>query len=291
MVGGVHENMKAWEPEEDRLIIELLATIGPRWSKIVKALPGRTISSIRNRWQRIDKGLKMREEGHESKNRCNICGQPKRGHVCFEKIRRDAEQSQAENDAVLNEVLPLDVSDMLPPGDGGEASGASDSVADEDHEGEPSEAADGGGGDDDDRLDVSMLVAQVNRQDTSESASMDVAPTRSTAVDASTQTDPDMAGFDSDDDDTEAPDVPIVCRIKSGPRICKELGFDDAAAVDLADCAPPLDDFGVIPVSQSRYNSTRSVRSESEVALTSTLPPLSSAGKRSRTASFGDAIP
>ena len=68
MPGGAHEHMKAWEPEEDRMIIELLASLGPRWSKICKALPGRSISSIRNRWQRIDKGRKLREEVCENEH-------------------------------------------------------------------------------------------------------------------------------------------------------------------------------------------------------------------------------
>ena len=47
------ENVKAWEPEEDRLIIELLSTLGPRWNQIKSRIPHRSVSSIRNRWQRI----------------------------------------------------------------------------------------------------------------------------------------------------------------------------------------------------------------------------------------------
>merc|ERR1719265_1154128 len=60
--------------------------LGPMWSKIVKQLPGRTVSSVRNRWQRIEKGRKQREAGIVSKNRCHACGQPKRGHVCLAKL-------------------------------------------------------------------------------------------------------------------------------------------------------------------------------------------------------------
>ena len=59
MPGGVHGHMRAWDPEEDRLIIEMLSQHGPRWAKIVKELPGRTISSVRNRWQRIDRGRRI----------------------------------------------------------------------------------------------------------------------------------------------------------------------------------------------------------------------------------------
>ena len=168
MPGGAHENMKAWEPEEDHIIMEMHAAEGPKWKSIVKRLPGRTVrsrsaqrrspshhpyypspsrawrrrsqplaavvgrharpssvsagrepaayarvahgprssashrspigrpsarrpslqvSSVRNRWQRIEKGRKLREEGQELKNRCHACGQPKRGHICYAKMR------------------------------------------------------------------------------------------------------------------------------------------------------------------------------------------------------------
>jgi len=86
MPGGAHENMKAWAPEEDHIILEMHASEGPKWSKIVQRLPGRTVSSVRNRWQRIEKGRKLREAGKESKNRCHSCGQLKRGHVCYAKM-------------------------------------------------------------------------------------------------------------------------------------------------------------------------------------------------------------
>ena len=51
---------------------------------------GRSVSSVRNRWQRIEKGRKLREAGHASKNRCQRCGAPKRGHVCLAKLDQRA---------------------------------------------------------------------------------------------------------------------------------------------------------------------------------------------------------
>ncbi|EOD07964.1 hypothetical protein EMIHUDRAFT_217991 [Emiliania huxleyi CCMP1516] len=101
MTGGVHEHMRAWEPEEDRTILRLLGELGPKWSRIVLSLPGacaplasrkhrRSVSSVRNRWQRIEKGRKLREAGHASKNRCQRCGAPKRGHVCLAKLDQRA---------------------------------------------------------------------------------------------------------------------------------------------------------------------------------------------------------
>lgn len=86
MPGGKHENMQAWSPEEDTIILEMHTELGPSWSKIVQRLPGRTVSSVRNRWQRIEKGRKQREAGVPSKNRCHACGLPKRGHVCLAKL-------------------------------------------------------------------------------------------------------------------------------------------------------------------------------------------------------------
>ena len=80
-------NCQAWAPEEDHIILEMHKAEGPKWSKIVQRLPNRTVSSVRNRWQRIEKGRKLREDGVESKNRCHACGLPKRGHVCYAKMR------------------------------------------------------------------------------------------------------------------------------------------------------------------------------------------------------------
>jgi len=282
MPGGVHENMKAWEPEEDRIIIELLGELGPRWSKIVKALPGRSISSIRNRWQRIDKGRKLRDEGHQSKNRCNICGEPKRGHVCFEKIRQAATQRQEENDEGLAEVLP-DLSDMMP-----EEVEQSSEVA-----GQSGVAASACDDDDDDTLDVSELVAQVERRASEMDVSMSSPPPPPAVqmVDAATQVS-DAEDEDEDEDPMEsmvAPTLPIVRRLKSGSRICNELGFHDAAAASTdVQLAAPLEEIGIIPVSESRQDSSRSAHSESELLMPSRLPSLLSPLEQRR--SFGDAI-
>lgn len=88
--------MRVWAPEEDRLIIEMLAQHGSRWAKIVKELPGRTISSVRNRWQRIDRGRRITQSGKVSKNRCQWCGQPKRGHLCFARMQPQPSEVKEE---------------------------------------------------------------------------------------------------------------------------------------------------------------------------------------------------
>lgn len=93
--------MRAWEPEEDQTIIELLDKFGPKWSKIVQQLPGRSVSSVRNRWQRIEKGRKLRMAGQESKNRCQQCGEPKRGHVCMARLKNRGLNGQSAEEAAL----------------------------------------------------------------------------------------------------------------------------------------------------------------------------------------------
>ena len=123
MPGGAHGHAKQWEPEEDLLIIEYHAKLGPKWKDIAERLPGRSVrvpecgaplavlcrrrvrhtppggdhthalpshatqvASVRNRHQRIEKGRKLREDGFETKNRCHRCGEPRRGHTCKAKL-------------------------------------------------------------------------------------------------------------------------------------------------------------------------------------------------------------
>eukprot|EP00966_Prymnesium_polylepis_P088077 2038090-Prymnesium_polylepis.1 len=69
----------------------MLEELGPKWSNIVQALPGRSVSSVRNRWPRIEKGRKLRMNGMDSKNRCQQCGEPKRGHVCLAWLKNRGE--------------------------------------------------------------------------------------------------------------------------------------------------------------------------------------------------------
>ena len=69
--------MEAWRPDEDRELQRLIHAVGTRWHVIQRDMPHRTISSIRNRYSRMQKGLTT-----VSKNRCKACGRPKRGHTC-----------------------------------------------------------------------------------------------------------------------------------------------------------------------------------------------------------------
>ena len=73
--------MRAWEPEEDALILKLVGEVGTKWKTINKSLVNRTTASVRNRYARIKRGEKLIEEGAALKNRCHACGEIKRGHV------------------------------------------------------------------------------------------------------------------------------------------------------------------------------------------------------------------
>ena len=85
MPGGKHENMKTWSKEEDYIIIDGVKLHGHQWRIIVRNLPGRSVSSTRNRFNRIEQGRMMRETGTRGRNMCHFCWQPKKGHICTAK--------------------------------------------------------------------------------------------------------------------------------------------------------------------------------------------------------------
>lgn len=78
--------MQAWSPEEDHLIIDGVKMHGHQWRLIVQQLPGRSVSSTRNRFNRIEKGRHMQEEGKRGRNLCHACWLPKKGHICTKKM-------------------------------------------------------------------------------------------------------------------------------------------------------------------------------------------------------------
>jgi len=53
--GSAH-GRSVWTAEEDRIICEGMATFGCKWRRIAAKLPGRSDSSVRNRWSRICEG-------------------------------------------------------------------------------------------------------------------------------------------------------------------------------------------------------------------------------------------
>lgn len=64
---GEQHQRHAWSADEDRIIVEGVQRLGCKWREIAKFLPGRTDSSIRNRWMRLQKEkFHARRSGDES---------------------------------------------------------------------------------------------------------------------------------------------------------------------------------------------------------------------------------
>merc|ERR1719262_1898608 len=87
--GGRHESMRIFGPEEAKLVHELVEAHAPRWTYIAKLVSEkmnqpRTAASIRNYYKRFQASKKIAEVHSDTKklNRCQLCGQIKRGHVC-----------------------------------------------------------------------------------------------------------------------------------------------------------------------------------------------------------------
>jgi hypothetical protein len=74
--------MEIWTGEENTFLLDLIDRHGTSWTTIRKAFPTRSISSIRNRYQRIVNGIKKK-----GRNRCLKCGMVKRGHICGGVVR------------------------------------------------------------------------------------------------------------------------------------------------------------------------------------------------------------
>lgn len=110
---------KPWDSAEDEIIIEIVAEArdnalaeGKRYTfpkeRIQEVLRSRgwerTLPMIRNRHQRLEKGLTLPPE--KFKNMCRKCNVPQRGHIC--KMGSAAKRARNDN-------LPLSRDDKPPP--------------------------------------------------------------------------------------------------------------------------------------------------------------------------------
>jgi len=78
--------MRGFNADEDSKLSDLFMQHGPRWKQIAQDLSEqmgseRTAAMVRNRWLRVEKGKKEASEG-KARNKCGLCGQVKKGHVC-----------------------------------------------------------------------------------------------------------------------------------------------------------------------------------------------------------------
>jgi len=86
------KGQRKWTIREDIAIIALSKKIGNKWNTISEHLENRTSTSIRNRWQRLQRAEKIKNGGYiidrngkrvdKFYNNCTKCLKPLRGHVC-----------------------------------------------------------------------------------------------------------------------------------------------------------------------------------------------------------------
>jgi len=79
-------SMRVWEYEEDQMLLAAVAKMGKRWRAIARLFPDRSEAMCRNRYTRIFAPHRPEMKGWKpSVNRCNACGQYKKGHSCASK--------------------------------------------------------------------------------------------------------------------------------------------------------------------------------------------------------------
>jgi len=60
-------------------------SMGPKWSAISATLHERSAAAVRNRFQRIQKGLVENTGEQKRPNLCSLCRVPRRGHSCYKR--------------------------------------------------------------------------------------------------------------------------------------------------------------------------------------------------------------
>ncbi len=94
--GGRHEMAIGWDANEDAALIDIvpLNKLRPNWAEVTTQLAQRmgrdamprTTKSVRCRWRRLRDGRRraLLPDGAatKAKNRCGICNEIKRGHIC-----------------------------------------------------------------------------------------------------------------------------------------------------------------------------------------------------------------
>jgi len=75
--------MRVWEYEEDQILMTAVSKLGKRWRAISRLFHDRSEAMCRNRHARIFAPMRTEMKGWKpSVNRCNACGQLKKGHSC-----------------------------------------------------------------------------------------------------------------------------------------------------------------------------------------------------------------
>ena len=83
--GGAHEHMRMWTVEEEQYADALRCELGDKWTTIARIMTDggfeRNASSVRNHFHR--KKPSVWDSYRIRKNKCRVCGLPKRGHMCL----------------------------------------------------------------------------------------------------------------------------------------------------------------------------------------------------------------
>jgi hypothetical protein len=113
MVGGAHEDARPWTASETRELIQLQSVNGNSWGAYAFHFK-RSPSSVRNKYQRITKASSL-----TCKNKCKMCGKPRRGHVCYKEIEQlcndipeDFYRTNFKHTIIEEEDMQLDVDDI-----------------------------------------------------------------------------------------------------------------------------------------------------------------------------------
>ena len=82
-----------WTLAEDTILLEGVATIGPKWRRIAEKLPERSGNAVRNRFKRLEEARRHNGTtgvvatdtgcGRSRQYKCKRCDQLKKGHICL----------------------------------------------------------------------------------------------------------------------------------------------------------------------------------------------------------------
>lgn len=114
--GGKHDNMRTYSADEALIVMQLVERHSPRWTHIAKLVSEatgheRTAASVRNYYKRFCASKAIAERDTARKlNRCQICGQIKRGHIC----RQAFVEHGAGNIAVMPSAAPEEIEEVVP---------------------------------------------------------------------------------------------------------------------------------------------------------------------------------
>lgn len=111
----------SFEAEEDEALAALVEQHGKKWQRYI--VPGfrdatgnkRSLSSLRNRWQRIERGRHiLSAEGPMTKrNRCQRCGLFKIGHICRADKEDASETSERTNEDSYTGDVAVDAEERV----------------------------------------------------------------------------------------------------------------------------------------------------------------------------------